>query len=246
MTNQLMITRYTIRGIELDASGTVPPGWLSRILEDTRWRAFAKDDYVLRGVMDGGVARAGHFEYLAPLTYGDEVEIATWIARAGRTSFDFGHRIVKSIDRSVAARARMTVVNLGPTGPAPIDPIVRDFVINEPAPPARKWPEGERADAWTRSWVVRPSDQDSFRHVNQARYVDYIDDTRWFAGRAAATAGLDGPLRGLSVEYLREAHAGERVQMDTWVTGDRERAYELTLQNDGTVLARGQVSVALG
>jgi acyl-ACP thioesterase len=139
----------------------------------------------------------------------------------------------------------MTVVNLGPDGPAPIDPIVHEFVIDEPAPPASAWLDGERADAWTRSWLVRPSDQDSFGHVNQARYVDYIDDTRWFAARAGAAAGLDGPLAGLSVEYLREAHAGERVRMETWVTGERSRAYELTLETQGTVLCRGQVSRAI-
>ena len=237
---KLILTSYTIRGIELDATGSVSPGWLSRIFEDTRWRAFAKDDFALRGVMDGGVARAGHFEYLAPLTYGDAVEIATWVARVGRTSFDFGHRIVRAEDGSTAARARMTVVNLGPKGPAPVDPIVADHVVDELAPSARPWPEGERASPWRRQWTVRPSDQDSFRHVNQARYVDYIDDTRWFAAEAGEAAGLRGPLQGLSIEYIREAHAGEQVEMATWVSGDFTRAYELTRQATGEVLARGQ------
>jgi acyl-CoA thioesterase FadM len=238
--DKLLITKYTVRGIELDARGSVSPGWLSRIFEDTRWRAFAADDYTLRGVMDGGVARAGHFEYLAPLSYGDPIEIATWVARAGRTSFDFGHRIVKSNDGQVAARARMTVVNLGPKGPAPLDPVVHSHVIDEPAPPARPWPDGARRCAWQRQWTVRPSDQDSFQHVNQARYVDYIDDTRWFAAQAGEASGLEGPLGGLSVEYIREAHAGEQVQMETWITGDSTRAYELTRPATGQVLARGQ------
>ena len=239
MSDKLLITPYTIRGIELDASGTVPPGWYSRIYEDTRWRAFARDDYSLRGIMEGGVARAGHYEYLAPLHYGDRVEIGTWVVRVGRTSFDFGHRIVRVADGSVAARARMTVVNLDANGPAPIDPVVADFVLDEPAPPARPWPDGERAHAWTRSWLVRPSDQDSFRHVNQARYVDYIDDTRWFAAQAGEAAGLEGRLSGLSVEYIREAHAGEEVQMETWIVGPNKRAYELTLRRTGQVLTRG-------
>jgi acyl-CoA thioesterase FadM len=47
-------------------------------------------------------------------------------------------------------------------------------------------------------------------------------------------------LELLSVEYIREAHAGERVQMETWVTGDRSRAYELTRRGTDEVLARGQ------
>ena len=234
-------TRYTIRGIELDASGSVSPGWFSRIFEHTRWQIFAMDDFSLRNRMEGGVARAGTFEYGVPLTYQDELEIATWVARVGRTSFDFGHRITRLRDGAIAARARMTVVNLGPEGPTPIDPIVATFVVDEPTPPVQPWPKDDRERSWKRQWVVRPSDQDSFRHVNQARYVDYIDDTRWFAAQAGEPSGVEDRLAGLSVEYRRETHAGEKVQMETWVTGDRTCAYELTRQPDGEVLARGQV-----
>ncbi|MBW2587736.1 MAG: hypothetical protein JRD92_12435 [Deltaproteobacteria bacterium] len=54
-------------------------------------------------------------------------------------------------------------------------------------------------------------------------------------------AGVEGPLAGLSVEYRRETHAGEQVQMETWVTGDRTRAYELSRQPEGELLTRGQV-----
>ena len=239
--HKLTTIQYTIRGIELDATGSVSPGWFSRIFEHTRWQVFAMDDFALRNGMEGGVARAGTFEYGVPLTYQDDLEIATWVARVGRTSLDFGHRITRIRDGAIAARARMTVVNLGPEGPAPVDPVVATFVLDEPAPRVRPWPEGDRLHSWKRQWVVRPSDQDSFRHVNQARYVDYIDDTGWFAAQTGEPAGVEGPLAALSVEYRRETHAGQQIQMETWVTGDRSRAYELTRQPDGEVLARGQV-----
>ncbi|MGB8329057.1 MAG: acyl-CoA thioesterase [Polyangiales bacterium] len=231
---------YRIRGIELDATGFVSPGWLSRIFEHSRWQVFAMDDFALRNRMEGGVARAATFEYREALGYQDELEIATWVARVGRTSFDFGHRIIRLRDGAIAARARMTIVNLGPDGPAALDPVVASFVTEEPAPSVRPWPDGERSRSWKRQWIVRPSDQDSFAHVNQARYVDYIDDTRWFAAQAGEAAGLEGRLTGLSVEYGREAHAGELVQMETWVTGERSRAYELTREPSGELLARGQ------
>jgi len=244
MPDLLTTVQYTVRGIELDATGYVAPGWLSRIFEDTRWRVFTLDDYSLRGLMEGGVARAGTYEYGVPLSYGDRIAISTWVARVGRTSFDFGHRIVREGDGETAASARMTVVNLGPSGPAPLDPVVASYVIDEPVPAVRSWPAEERAEVWSREWEVRPSDQDSFGHVNQARYVDYIEDTRWFAAKARAPAGLEGRLDGLSVEYIREAHAGELVRMETWATGEGARAYELTRQPDGEVLTRGQSFVA--
>jgi acyl-CoA thioesterase FadM len=232
--------RYTIRGIELDASRSVPPGWLGRIFEDTRWRVFAMEGYALRGVMTGGVARAGTYEYVEPLAFGEDVDITTWIARVGQTSFDFAHRAVRVSDGAVAARARMTVVNLGPEGPAAVDPIVHSYVVEDQVPAVRPFPEGKRDAPWSREWIVRPSDQDSFQHVNQARYVDFIDDTRWFAAEAGAPAGLRGRLDALTVEYVREAHAGDRVRMETWRTGGGARAYELTRQPDGEVLMRGQ------
>ena len=146
---------YTIRGIELDATGSVSPGWISRIFEHTRWKVFAMDDFALRNRLEGGVARAGTFEYRAPLNYQDELEILTWVARVGRTSFDFGHRVTRLRDGAVAARARMTVVNLGPEGPEPIEPVVASFVVDEPTPAVHPWPEGERTQSWKRRWIVR-------------------------------------------------------------------------------------------
>ena len=130
----------------------------------------------------------------------------------------------------------MTIVNLGRDGPAPLDPGIVDLVVDEPTPAVRPWPEGEHTQSWKRQWLVRPSDQD------QARYVDYIDDTRWFAARAGEPSGLEGPLAGLSIEYLRETHAGELVQMETWPTGEHARAYQLRRLPNGEILARGQAS----
>jgi acyl-CoA thioesterase FadM len=238
--SKLTTIHYTVRGIELDGTGTVSPGWIARILEHTRWQAFTAESSTLGRLMRGGVARAGVYELTLPLRYGDELEIATWVSRVGRTSFDFGHRVARPKDGAVAVRARMTIVHLGPDGPAPLDAAVSSFVVDEPAPAALPWPRGAPSDIWTRSWTVRPSDQDSFGHVNQARYVDYIDDTRWFAARGAQRAGLGGSLRRLSIEYVRETHAGDEVEMRTWVTGEQSRAYELIRTASGEVLARGQ------
>lgn len=237
---KLTILPYTIRGIELDGTGTVSFGWLARILEHTRWQAFTANGSTLGRLMRGGVARAGTYQRFEPLRHDDQLEIATWVARVGRTSFDFGHRITRAGDGAAVVRARMTIVHLGPDGPAPLDPEVSSFIVDEPAPKPLSWPEGERSQLWTRSWIVRPSDQDSFGHVNQARYVDYLEDTRWFAQRAGQPAGLEDTLGTVSIEYVRETHAGEQVQMRTWVTGDNRRAYELVREPSGQLLARGQ------
>lgn len=237
----IVTTHHTVAGVETDATSTVSPGWISRILERVRWSVFGLDTFALRDRVVGGVARAGVFEYHAPLRLEDKLEITTWLARVGNTSYDFGHAIKRLSDDLVAIQARITVVHIGPNGPAPIGGDLSHAVVNDPVPPRPVWPEADRRSSWTRQWIVRPSDQDSFRHVNQARYVDYIDDTRQFAAMSEEAAGLDGPLASLSVEYVRETHAGERVQMETWVTGDGTRAFELTRPDTGEVHSRGQV-----
>ena len=98
MPPNLTTIPYTIRGIELDASGSVSPGWFARILEHTRWQVFTMDDFALRNRMEGGVARAGTYEYGVPLTYQDELEIATWVTRVGRTSLDFNFNIAQNFN----------------------------------------------------------------------------------------------------------------------------------------------------
>ena len=238
---KLVTTHHTIRGIETDATSTVAPGWIARILERVRWSVFGLETFALRDRVVGGVARAGVFEYCEPLRVDDEIEIGTWLARVGNTSYDFGHTVKRLSDGVVTARARVTVVHIGPDGPAPLGGDLASAVLDEPVPPRAVWPETERRSSWTRQWIVRPSDQDSFRHVNQARYVDYIDDTRQLASLAGEMAGLEGSLASLSVEYLRETHAGQLVQMETWVSGNGARAFELTVPNTGEVHSRGQV-----
>jgi len=232
---------HTVRGIETDASSTVGPGWIARMLERVRWSVFGLENFALRDRVIGGVARASAFEYREPLRAEDEVEITTWLARVGNTSYDFGHAIKRQSDAAIAVRARVTVVHTGPDGPTPVGADLAAAVLDEPLPARVVWRESECRSAWTRQWIVRPSDQDSFRHVNQARYVDYIDDTRQLASMAGEAAGLEGPLASLSVEYLRETHAGQVVQMETWVTGNGTRAFELKRPDTDEVHSRGQI-----
>ncbi|MEM8606377.1 MAG: thioesterase family protein [Myxococcota bacterium] len=241
VVESVVTAHHTVRGIETDASATVSPGWLSRMLEAARWDVFGRETFVLRNRIVGGVARAAAFEYGEALRYQDEIEIATWLARVGHTSYDFGHAVTRLSDGALASSGRVTVVHLGPDGPAPLDEDLSAAVIDRPVPDPVRWTPGERQSLWAHEWIIRPSDQDSFKHVNQARYVDFIDDTRQLGALAGATAGLSGELSALSVEYLRETHAGATVRMETWVTGEKTRAFELSQPATGEIHARGHV-----
>ena len=86
---------------------------------------------------------------------------------------------------------------------------------------------------------VRPSDQDSFRHVNQARYIDFVDDARRAAGLPR--------VRRASFSYEAETLAGDRLEVRLGrphAVGERQRhAFSMTRAADSRVVHRGVLEV---
>jgi len=231
---------FVVRGYELDASGTVPVGTVARYVEETRWAVALAGGGLLEGKMRRGVVRAQVVEYGEVLRYPDAFRVETWVARLGRTSLDFGHQVVRARDGAVVARNRSTLVSLGPDGPAPLDPSLADHVEAR-ATPAHPPLEGAApGDAFRRRWVVRPSDQDSFRHQNQSRYFDAVEDTLRLAAMAGHPAGTEPPPRAVAVSFEREVHAGSEVEMRLWQIEGGVRRLELSRVDDGAVIARAR------
>ena len=200
------IETIAVRGNEIAFTGAVPPSTFSRYSETARWLMFRDPVARERVRLGGGVARAHHQELLRDVTYPSTLRFETTIARLGRTSIDMLHHIVRVDDETHVASTRVTIVQLGPDGPSPIDPSMAEFVtpsesaaplVFEPGPPE-----------FETTIFARPSDQDQFRHVNQARYVDFADDVRWLAHVAGNEAGFEEPIGRVSVDYRREVKAG--------------------------------------
>ncbi len=208
----LAVETLIVRGNEIGFTGSVQPGTLSRYAEWARWAMFRQPDFVMRDRLGGGVARAQHAVTFAELTYPSELRIETRLARTGRTSLDLAHQFVRVEDGARIANLRVTIVQLGPAGPSPIDPTLSELVTPTDAPEPLPFvmPEGDTVFEW--SIPARPSDQDQFRHVNQARYVDFADDVRWAAHAAGHPLGFEGPLGAYSVDYRREVRAGTTLR----------------------------------
>jgi YbgC/YbaW family acyl-CoA thioester hydrolase len=226
MTATTVRMHLRVRGSELGPGGVILASHVSRYLEQARWQAFEAPSFVLTGKLLGGVVRAQTIEMEEELRYGEAVEVTTWLARVGRTSLDFGHLIAREDGVRVAV-ARCTIVQLGPDGPAPLDPELASLTVDLPLPAheaLRNPPEG---DLYELPFIVRPTDTDSFSHVNQARYVDFAEDARILADRADHPAGVAGRLRRISVEYVREARAGDSVTIRLGVDAERGRSLEL-------------------
>jgi YbgC/YbaW family acyl-CoA thioester hydrolase len=79
-----------------------------------------------------------------------------------------------------------------------------------------------------RFWV-KPTDLDVFRHVNNARYLRYMEAGHWgllvrcgFLWQGARR-GWIAPLRSLHVEYFRPLSLGQRFEVRTRFVGFEDR-----------------------
>jgi acyl-CoA thioesterase FadM len=237
------------RGYEMNATATIPLSVVARYLEHCRWEAMTDAGYGLRSAWGSrGVVRAQRIDVLKPLQFGQEIRIDACVGRVGRTSLELVHAIELTSTGDLVARAAATLVNLGPDGrPSPLSLEAHELVLEAPAPSVSAPPATVPATAFAREVVVSPSDQDVQQHVNQARYIDYVEDTRAFAAREhqvdseheAAAIAVGSKL---SIEYARQATFGERLRVLLWGISGEPHAFGAEIRaEDGGVVARARI-----
>jgi acyl-CoA thioesterase FadM len=223
----------TTRGYEMDQSGVIPLSVIASYLEHTRWQSVADSEFRLAAYWKRGVIRAQHIEILEPVRFDTELSIDCSVGRIGRTSFDLCHRVQRA--GQLVARATVTAVNLDEAGrPAPLDPGAREL-LGEPSPLPSVALGGETPEAaWTREITVCPSDQDVLQHVNHARYIDFVEDTRALAARAGAYAGASAAAqrsaRCIAISYERESSFGDVLRATTWTIDGADHAFGFELR----------------
>lgn len=236
--NEPVRTRFPVRGNEIGFTGSVSPGGIARYCEWSRWTFFLDEKAsALRAGFKGGVARAQTIEIHGAFTYPEDVVVDLWIARVGGSSLDFGHEL-RTAGGALVARARVTIVQLGPNGKEPFPEWLASHVLPREAPTPLELSASAPTDGvYTHAWQVRPSDLDQFRHVNQARYVDHADDARLFALGEGHAAGFEGGVRKITVSYEREVRAPDRVSAQLSRRADGTRDFVL-VGADGRVANR--------
>ncbi len=239
-----MERRIRTRGYELDLRGKVRPSTVLRYLEHLRWEAVAETPAVAGTFAHGHrlVVVAQRLRLARALSLGEELSLSLWVARVGRSSLDFGHRITvvrppreergdHADEQELFAEARVTAVHLGPDGrPAPISEEVRALARPEAAldgfPPPLE--EAPLAGGWGHRFRVPPRDLDLLQHVNHAIYLDYAEDVRALAA-AAGALGAHGraPLRAVTLEYRHEALQGDELEARVLPLAENELGFQL-------------------
>jgi acyl-CoA thioesterase FadM len=240
---------FTVRTHDLDRSAQLSASGLCRILENPRWNAL-KSDGLLGASVNIGVLRAQSLEIERRVGFGEKIEVSMWISAVGHTSFGLGYTIRSSKDGDVIARSAGSFVATDIEGrPRPLGPGLERLLSDRETIEVPRLDHSPEASAWSQDLAVRPSDVDLLRHVNQARYVDYIEDAR----RACARAGgygehgqsANATLKRLVVSYEGQAREGDRLRVTTWALGAApgQYAFEVQREADAAPMARACVEM---
>jgi acyl-CoA thioesterase FadM len=246
---QRIVRNLAVRGYELGPSGTPSIATFARYFEHLRWESSSDPVMSLARLFTNGsrmVVRAQQIAVDGRVGVGDVLRLSLWVGRVGRTSMDLWHEARLASSEALVARGLVTAVYLGQDHrPCMIPDDIRAMV--EPAgattlvaPLTASAPQG----AWHDELRVRPSDIDLFNHVNHAVYAAYFDDARVLALRQGVLPARARQTRAISIDYRREALAGQRLDVAVWMlpeSAEDQVGAELRNKDDGEVVCSARL-----
>lgn len=205
------------------------------------------------------LVRESEVEYLAPLAYGDEVQVKTWVEDfrrfLSRRAYEF---ILVSSGQAVARAATdWAYVNAKTLRPAAIPQAMRLAFFPEGVPQEadrrERFPDPPPPPPGVFSIRKRVEwrDVDSLWHVNNAMYLAYIED----AGIQVCDAygwpmermkdeGFGVLARRHRLEYRQPARRGDELEISTWFAEAQRssgiRHYAIHRVSDGELLLRAR------
>ena len=251
------IATFRVRHYECDAYGHLNNANYVRYMEEAAFDASAavgypKDRYELMGYM--WLAHETDIEYLSPVTYGDTVQITTYVGDfrrvRSRRMYEFhleGSDILVArastdwvyLERETLRPAVVPGDMIAAFAPDGLpDMPKRERIPSAPPPPP---------DVFTVRRRVEWRDIDTAQHVNNAAYFNYIEDAGiqvanhygWPVSRSAAE-GFAVIARQHHIDYRVPAVLDDELDIATWVTPNTRttahRHYRITRVDDGELL----------
>jgi acyl-CoA thioester hydrolase len=253
---------FRVRSYECDAEGRLRPATYLRYMQETAFDATAAAGYDMDRYQAMGrtwLARETDLEMVRSPAYGDTVVVKTWVADFRRVRSRRAYELRLAGSGALLARASTDWAFLDSSGqrPAAIPAEMKAVFFPEGAPalaPAReRFPAAPPAPPGVfRLWRrVEWQDLDQIGHVNNAAYLDLVEDC---AVQAAAAHGWPpGRMRGegfaivpqrYQIEYRQPATLNEELALTTWLSGVQEHAiyrhFALARASDGAVLVRAR------
>jgi acyl-ACP thioesterase len=232
---------YRVRFDEAGPDGRLRTSMLLRYAQDVAWRhseqlGFDRNWYQTRGL--GWVVRGVELTVREPIPIGHTLRVSTavvghrriWARRLGECRLTDGRPAAAITTDWVLLDARNRVIRIPEDfGVAFTNPEVDSEILRVPPPMDDVVSEIALG--------VRPSDLDPLDHVNNAVYVDWLEEALDAAGWQAATGALPRTYR---LEYLAPAARGDRVTIA--LSGDASAWRAVIRRADGIELVRSNGS----
>ncbi len=202
------IHRCQMRWGDMDAQGHVNNAAYVDYLQEARVAFLLSGPPALHHMLDSGILVVSHqLEYLRPVIFSERpLIIDLWVDAIGGSRFSIGYALDDG--DQLAARARTVVVpfDLARSALRRLTTDERELLGQAlaPAEPLRPLPRvGVLANDHRYPLTVRWSDLDSYGHVNNVKYYDYIQEARIslvnHTVRLGTRGGLDGGPPGPGV-----------------------------------------------
>jgi acyl-CoA thioesterase FadM len=215
---------YRVRFDEAGPDGLVRTSNLLRYAQDVGWRhseslGFDRAWYRKRDL--NWVVRAAELEILAPIDIGATVDVGTGVAGYGRI-FAKRRAECRLPDGRLAAWIHTDWILIDGRGRvARLPPVFAESfsAARLDAPILRVALPPTPSLAERRTFEVRPQELDPMDHVNNAVYVDWLEESVLGTGGDGATVVTRHPRR-YALEYAAAAEHGSRVETASWRDGD--------------------------
>ena len=249
------VYRCPLRWGDMDAQGHVNNAAYLDYLQEARVDFLLSGPPVMHDLLESGVLVVSHqVEYLAPVTADEQpLTINLWVDSVGGSRFVIGYDL---LDRDLlAGRARTALVpfDLARDTLRRLTAAEREVLVGHLAPaeplrrlPRVRWTAGDHCFPLSVRW----SDLDSYGHVNNVKFFDYVQEARiaminqtvgWLAEDVWLVARQD-------LEYLRPLDfRREPYEVSTVVAAIGRRSFTLAVEirapESGTAYATARTVV---
>jgi acyl-CoA thioester hydrolase len=261
---------FRVRAYECDAYGHVNHANYLRYMQETAADASAAvgwDEARYNSIGHIWLIRETDIEYLQSLRYGDTVEVTTWVSDFRRVRSRRNYELRNQTGEMVArASTDWVYVDRATNQPASVPAqMIADFAPSSLAekqdvtetlkmsttrarfPPAPPPPPG----IFTMRRVAEWRDVDQAQHVNNATYLNYMEEcgiqaaksVGWSLNRMKAE-GFAIVARRHQIEYRQQLALGEEIAVSTYLSDVRRinatRHYIIARVDDGALVAQAR------
>ena len=173
--------RCPVRWGDLDAQGHVNNGFYVDYLQEARVHFLLGGPPEARALLDSGVLVVSHaVEYLRPVGAVEAVTVRLWVDAIGGSRFVIGYDLHDGEHLAARARTALVPFDLAGGGMRRLTGGEREFLLAHlaPAEPLRPLTGSVGERPFRASLPVRWSDLDSYGHVNNVKFYDYVQQAR--------------------------------------------------------------------